>query len=844
MASKTLTAKVRLDTKSAEASLDRLAKKITKVQSAMNKTSRKGGLEQSVNKAVLAQEKLKQATLKTQLAEEKLTAQKQKTVAAAQRTKRETDKAANSASKLSNAFKASNTHANGLLTTVRRLAATYLGVMGMKAITSTSDTITSTQNKLNALNGNNSALTQEQMDKMYVSANKVRMAYTDMMANASKSMTLAGNAFQGNMDNAIRFQEIMAETYALGGASAPEMSTSMYQMIQALGAGTLAGDELRSVREGAPLAYKAIEEFAQGIYNTTESLKDLASQGKITSDMVVAAIMSAGDRIDAQFEETVITFGQAWNRIKNAAVQAFRPVSDMLSDMLNRAAENGAFEKIEQAFWNISKAIQVTFKILEKAVNWVIDNWDIVQNIIVAGLLAIGAAWAYQAGEALVAFIAQFMVFGKIKLSIMLILALIAGLIYIIYLFKTGAIEACDAMAYGLILIGVIGTAVAALLGAGWYALIGLVLVAAGLILLYFAECCGGIMVAFSAVVNAFMWCCNLALGIWNWVCAVLGNAVKWIANFFIACFNLIAAQWHNRCAEVVNLATAMFNVLKTVCDNIGIAFENAWIWAQNSFWSFLGSVMSGLSQFSDVIEAIASALGIEGFSISTVVNSVNSKQQGYKSFKSVGDAWTSGMNTVALKDFGEAWSSGYNTYDYANLGDAWSSGWNTYDAFGDGWASQAYNKGYDWGQHFIKIANFIGSLNQNGIFGGKTFDSLLEEVGKKLGLDLSSLGSGFPSGSDYDVSGAYNPVEDLLAGLADDVGSIKDSVELSEEDLTYLRKIAEMEWEKKYTSNNVTIDMTNYNNVNGESDLDGIVTKLADKLYEELNVMADGVYA
>ena len=36
---------------------------------------------------------------------------------------------------------------------------------------------------------------------------------------------------------------------------------------------------------------------------------------------------------------------------------------------------------------------------------------------------------------------------------------------------------------------------------------------------------------------------------------------------------------------------------------------------------------------------------------------------------------------------------------------------------------------------------------------------------------------------------------------------------------------------------------MSNYNTVNGDSDLDGIVTKLTDKLYEELNSVANGVY-
>ena len=52
------------------------------------------------------------------------------------------------------------------------------------------------------------------------------------------------------------------------------------------------------------------------------------------------------------------------------------------------------------------------------------------------------------------------------------------------------------------------------------------------------------------------------------------------------------------------------------------------------------------------------------------------------------------------------------------------------------------------------------------------------------------------------------------------------------------------MEWKKEFTTATIQVDMTNNNTLNGESDLDGIVTKLADKLYEELDSVANGVYS
>ena len=52
------------------------------------------------------------------------------------------------------------------------------------------------------------------------------------------------------------------------------------------------------------------------------------------------------------------------------------------------------------------------------------------------------------------------------------------------------------------------------------------------------------------------------------------------------------------------------------------------------------------------------------------------------------------------------------------------------------------------------------------------------------------------------------------------------------------------MEWKKEFTTATIQVDMSNYNTVNGDSDLDGIATRLADKLYEELHSVANGVYA
>ena len=463
-------------------------------------------------------------------------------------------------------LQSSNNLASGLNGKITRLLNTYLGIMGTKALINTSDTITNAENKLNNVNakslgsegfdakGNYSQatinMTQGAMDKMYASAQKVRMGYGDMMSNVSKSMTLASDAFKGNIDNAIRFQEVMAEAYAVGGASAEEMSSSMYQMIQALGAGTLAGDELRSVREGAPLAYQAIEEFVQGVYGTEESLKDLASQGKVTSDMVVAAIMHSADALDASFAQTAQTFAQTWTQVKNAATKAFEPISKMMREALNSAVKNGMIQKIEVMFQSCARAIQIVFTLTTNLVNWIVDNWGWLSNVIVFGLALIASYYATMTAIAVTLAAVRFALWLMEYWYIALIIVAIAGIIYVMYLWQQGALSTCDLMvAVCLIIVA---------------ALIVVSLATGNVVLLMIA----GILLVLATAFYFF-----------EEICGGINGLVSWCA---------------------------------AACQNIGIFFNNLWYGASASFWNFIGDVLTGFKDLEPAFNALAQLLGLE----------------------------------------------------------------------------------------------------------------------------------------------------------------------------------------------------------------------------------------
>lgn len=742
--SKNLKTSVKIDTKGAIRSLDALQKKIKAVEDATNRQAKlKKGLNTQIQKETKLQEQVKREILKTATAEQKLTEQTHKTALAKE--------------KLNTATKKTTDSTNVLLGKVKALAATYLGLKGMKAVLDTSDIITSSENRLNALNGDNEQHTQESLDKMYVAAQNARTGYAAMIGNASKSMTLAEDAFQGNIDNAIRFQEIMAKSYTLGGASAAEQHSSMYQMIQALGSGVLQGDELRSVREGAPLAYKAIEQFAQGVYDTDESLKELASQGKITSDMVVAGIMAAGEQIDIDFANAEMTFAQAFLGMKNTAIKAFEPVLQMLRDVLDTKLVVGLMNGITTGMIIISGALQIVFGWISKVYNFIESNWGVMSKVfmtLAAIILGYYVPAIYAAISAKLIDIAE---------TVYLLALEAGGLIKNAYLWVQNGIAAAHS---GM-------AAFLAWLPVNWVLYLIIAVIVAVIVALIwlsdgFVDACGiivgVIMAAVSVIWNLFV---TLLIYVIQSIILPLATAWQTFANFFGNLFvDPIGAIIH----MFEGLAQAVLSILQTIAKGI-----------DSVFGSNLASAVQGWSKsLGGKADALAAKYG-----------------NGKYSQKS--DAVNKISGILADVQGKMSWST-----------------------------SDAYNTGYKWG---ASAGNWI--------------------VDKANGVKEFINGS-IPGLGDYDLTGAYNtPGMGDLGDLGKDVGNIDDNtgraadaLELTQEDLEYLRKLAAMEWKKEFTTASINVDMKNYNTMNGESDLDGIVTKLVDKLYDELDSVANGVYA
>ena len=81
------------------------------------------------------------------------------------------------------------------------------------------------------------------------------------------------------------------------------------------------------------------------------------------------------------------------------------------------------------------------------------------------------------------------------------------------------------------------------------------------------------------------------------------------------------------------------------------------------------------------------------------------------------------------------------------------------------------------------------------------------------------------------------------LAAVAGNTGKMADAMEITKEDLKYMRDIAEQKAINRFTFADVSVQMTNHNNVNSEVDLDGVANHVFDVLYEQSQMLARGVH-
>ena len=149
-----------------------------------------------------------------------------------------------------------------------------------------------------------------------------------------------------------------------------------------------------------------------------------------------------------------------------------------------------------------------------------------------------------------------------------------------------------------------------------------------------------------------------------------------------------------------------------------------------------------------------------------------------------------------------------------------------------------------------------LTSLQDKVISWGKSEDAItLDRSSESMMLSRVEYGDAYNAGYDWGASlgdSVSDGMGDLLGDdlgesvneIAENTGKTADSVEVTSEDLKYLRDIAERDVVNRFTTAEIKVDMTNTNNISSNMDIDGIVEYLVVGVNEAMEKAAEGVYA
>lgn len=624
-----------------------------------------------------------------------------------------------------------------LLKKIGGFVTAFASVATVKKTMDLSDELVSTTARIDMMNQafnetNNTAIeTSSLVNGVYQSAQDARGSFSDMAAVVAKFGNNARDAFSSQQE-VIDFATLVQKQMTIAGASTNEASNAMMQLSQALGSGTLRGDELNSIFEQAP---NLIQSIADYLNMPIGEIRAMAAEGKLTADIVKNAIFAASDEINTQFEAMPMTWGQVWTSMQNTALMKFQPVLNKINDLANSERFQTAINSVLNGLAIVSTMLLSIMDLVGAIAIFFQDNWSVIEPIIM-GIVAALAAYAIIAG---------------VVNTINAVMGAIEGAKAAAQMMAAGATFAETAAQQGLN---------AALMACPitWIILL---------------------IIALIAIIYAVCQAIAKATGVANSGFGVICGGVMVVIGFF-----------KNLGLAVANIALGIWEALKACCENVWAVFHNVFCDLQSMWYGFLKVVM-------DVVKGVCDVLN-------------------YIPFVNID---TSGL-AAASRDYANKQAEAQNSKTaFKDVGEAFNKGASTFDAFSDGWVEDAFNSGAAWG---------------DGVVDG--INSAVDDIGNLLNGDAANL----EAGSGY----TQNQMASNVSDIAGNTARTADALDVSSEDLKYLRDIAERDTVNRFTTAEVKIEWNNTQNINSDMDLDGVIDYLATSLQEAIETTAEGVHA
>lgn len=377
--------------------------------------------------------------------------------------------------------------------------------------------------------GNVAALNKE----IYESARRSRTEYASMAETVATLSQSAHDAFPDPKE-AVDFAEKINKVMAIGGTTGENKKNAMIQLTQGLASGQLQGDEFRSIAENAPMIENII---AKTMGVSRGELKKLASEGKVTAEVIKKAMLENADDIEEAYRKMPHTFSDWATDIKSVAEYAFAPLFDAVNELANSPEFRQFVDSIENniqyiapiiknVFNEISYAFKQILTVGQQVFGWLQENaWFVHAALFALATVALvyAANWLVAAASTVVATVAQW------------------GL--------NAAMLACPATWVALAIMGIV---------AALYFVIDMYNEWAGTTYTVVGVIAGVFGALWAAIYNqiAFVW--NIFIIFANFIATVFNNPAKAIKNLF-------SSLWNNLVEFAVQGINAMLDVMKQV---------------------------------------------------------------------------------------------------------------------------------------------------------------------------------------------------------------------------------------------------------------------------------------
>ncbi|MCC0693043.1 tape measure protein [Clostridioides sp. ZZV14-6387] len=669
-----------------------------------------------------------------------------------------------------------------LVGSAKKLAATYLGIRTLGGLGNLSDQMTSTNARLNMIN--DGQLSDGGLNKMiFQSAERSRASYLDTAQIVSRIGMNAGSAFSSTRE-IVSFAEQLNKKFIIAGASTQEMSSALLQLTQGLGSGVLRGEELNAVFESAPNIIRSIADYLDVDIG---KIRGMASEGMLTADIVKNSLLSAAEQTNAEFEKMPYTLGQIFTSVKNNAVMIFGAIQKKIEDTVSSKGFRTFITDVKDSLYVLGA---VGFNVFSGFVNLLSSPaFQSFSNTMIVGISLISQALGWIVTQALNLaniFAQNWSIIGPIIAGVVGILGTYLIALGSIWLWETLCKVSKNALA---IASAIHALAVHAELTETQMATVAQWGLNAAILACPIFWIVAGIIALVVAlfvgvaIFNHFAKTSISAIGV---VAGAISVAAAFIGNLFIATGNLM-----------IDIVALIYNTLAGFAEFFANFLDDP-----------IGSVIRAVSGMANavlgIIRSIASAFDtVFGSNLADAVSGWQDTLQG----------WTDKVAGEA-KIKVERMDPNKLHFDRFNYGKAWDAG-------------------YKWGDKL-----------ETNIKDKFDISKIAEKAKKDLGLD-DLWDKKYGLGDSIGSAGLNSPLNDAAKGAKDTAGNtakMAKTMDKSQEDLKYLRDIAEQEVINKFTGVNIKIDMNNTNNISKDADVDGIVNVLTEKLNDAMVVSAEGI--